>query len=234
MRGPPVYNWLKNSLDRLLPAVCRLCGDDGQSGRELCAACQYELPWIASGCRQCGRGLPASAAEAHCGRCLRRPPAFDAVVAPLHYAPPVDRLIHGFKFRGDLAAGRLLADLLAERAAGARPRVLLPVPLHARRLRQRGFNQALELARQIGRQLRLPVAPALLARERDTPPQHEMDAKARRRNVRGAFRVTGPLPAADVAIVDDVLTTGHTVGEIARVLKRAGARRVEVWVVARA
>jgi ComF family protein len=234
MHTPPVYNWLKNGLDWLLPPVCRLCGADGRQGRELCRGCEADLPWIRTPCRRCGRPLPEAAGESLCGRCLRRPPPFDQVIAPLRYQPPVDRLIHAFKFRGDLPAGRLLADLLQQAAADRAPRLLLPVPLHDRRLRERGFNQALELARQLGRQLRMPVASDLLVRSRATPPQHELPAKARRANIRGAFRVNGSLPAPALAVIDDVLTTGHTAGEIARVLKQAGASRVEVWVVARA
>ena len=111
---------------------------------------------------------------------------------------------------------------------------MLPVPLHARRLRQRGFNQSLELARQLSRQRRLPLADRLLVRCRDTPPQRLLPASERRANVRGAFALRGPLSARHVAVLDDVMTTGQTMMEICRLLRRAGAARIEVWVVARA
>lgn len=234
MGSKTVYRWLQTSLDWLLPTTCRLCGGDGEQGRELCRGCHADLPWITSACRCCGEPLPAGSAELLCGRCLRRPPSFEQVLAPLHFEPPIDRLIHAFKFRGDLAAGRLLATLLADAATERRPELLLPVPLHDRRLRQRGFNQSLEMARQLSRRHRLPLAANLLLRRRDTPAQHALPARARRANIRGAFELRGALPAGHIALIDDVLTTGHTAAEIARVLKRAGATRVEVWVVARA
>lgn len=143
-------------------------------------------------------------------------------------------MIHAFKFRGDLAAGRLLAELLTDATAHRSPDFLLPVPLHPRRMRQRGFNQSLELARQLGRRQRIPVASKLLSRIRDTPPQHTQPAKRRRANIRGAFQVKQELSGAHIALIDDVLTTGHTAAEIAHTLKQAGAARVEVWVAARA
>lgn len=228
-----VYRWLKTGLDWLLPPACRLCGGDGQPGRELCSGCEHDLPWNRSCCKHCAEPLPAQG-WLLCGRCLRRRPVFDQALAPLRFEPPVSQLVHAFKFRGDLAAGRLLADLLADAVPGNRPALLLPVPLHDKRLRRRGFNQALELARRLGRRLDIPVNTRMLVRCRDTPPQHEMPAQARRANVRGAFKLLEELPATHVALVDDVLTTGNTAAELARLLKRAGAVRVEVWAVARA
>ena len=126
----------------------------------------------------------------------------------------------------------VLAAALAPRVEPL-PARLVPVPLHRNRLRRRGYNQAVELARPLGRALGLPVAPRLCRRQRPTPAQAELTGSDRRRNVRGAFAVAAPVPR-HVAIVDDVVTTGSTVGELARVLRRAGAERVEVWAVARA
>lgn len=234
MNNKKVDYWLKKSLNWLLPTTCRLCGANSEQGRELCCGCHADLPWNASACRRCSEPLSATQPDLLCGRCLRRPPPFDQVLAPLHFAAPIDRLIHAFKFRGDLAAGRLLTGLLADAVVAPLPDLLLPVPLHHRRLRQRGFNQALEIARQLGRAHRIPVATDLLVRSRDTPPQHALPAKARRTNIRGAFELKATLPSVRIALVDDVLTTGHTAAEVARVLRRAGAARVEVWVVARA
>lgn len=229
-----VYNWLRKNLFLLLPPTCRLCGDDGYDGRDLCLGCHRDLPWLRAACGRCALPLPSPEVR-FCARCLRRPPIFDAVLSPLRYAPPVDSLIHAFKFREDFPAGRLLAELLAEQARrrGDLPQVLLPLPLHPGRLRERGFNQASTLARWIGRRLDLPVRTDLLARVRDTPPQHDLPSKQRRANVRQAFALRRPLNAESVAVVDDVLTTGNTAAEVARVLRRAGARRVEVWVCAR-
>jgi len=227
-----VYNWLKIVLSAFLPQPCRLCGAAGDRDRCLCDGCARDLPILGPACPRCA--LPLSADAPLCGRCLRRPPPFDAALAPLRYAAPVDTLVHEFKFRGRLASGRLLAELMADAVAERpRPQLLLPVPLHPRRLRERGFNQAHELARLLGRRLGIPVDGELVRRMRDTPPQHELPAKARRANIRRAFALAHP-PPAHVAVVDDVMTTGQTVAEIARLLKRAGARRVEVWVAARA
>jgi ComF family protein len=172
-----------------------------------------------------------------CGDCQRRPPPFDAAFAPLRYEYPLPQLIGAMKFRGRLAPARLLGALLAEALAGRAeplPEVLIPVPLHPSRLRERGYNQALEIARALARHCPLPVAPRLLIRQRPTRPQSELSGRERRRNLRGAFV---PLPGVrlpdHVALLDDVITTGTTLAELAKVLKGQGVRRVEAWAVAR-
>lgn len=173
-----------------------------------------------------------------CGRCLRREPPFAAAWVPLRYAHPLDLLEARFKFHADLAAGRVLSALMIEHAAvdvPARPELLIPVPLHAARLRERGYNQALELARPLARAFAIPLRADLLLRTRATPPQTGLDAKTRRRNLRGAFAVAAAaaLPG-HVALIDDVMTTGATLHECARVLRRSGVARVDVWALARA
>jgi ComF family protein len=180
---------------------------------------------------------PAAPADAPCGDCQRRPPAFDRCIAPLLYAGAVPYLVTELKFRKRLSHGRLLGALLgrglrAVRGGVGGPDLILPVPLHPARLRERGFNQALEIARGPGRLLGLPLAAKACVRTRATAPQSALAGQARRRNLRGAFTVTGPLPEW-VAVVDDVVTTGATVEAVAQALKEAGARRVEVWAVAR-
>ena len=218
----------------LFPPRCRLCGTGTGSG--LCRACRDELPWLQNGCTRCARALPDGNGARECGACLRKPPAFDAATALLHYRPPVDYLIQRLKFSGELAIAPLLARLLAGKIAGrtgALPDLLVPVPLHRVRLRERGFNQAMELARHLGRRLGVPVDPRLCRRNRRTPPQSLTPPGQRRRNLRGAFGLHGELGAGHVAIIDDVMTTGHTADELADVLKRAGSACVEVWIVAR-
>jgi ComF family protein len=222
-------------LDRVFPPRCRLCGSGGET-QWLCRPCRDELPWLLQHCPQCGypqdpRGEPSS-----CGRCQRQAPAFDVTHALFHYRPPVDHLLKRLKFSGELALGPLLGGLLAEHLAqrgDALPTQIIPVPLHPVRLRERGFNQATELAGIVGRQLGIPLARRLCRRRRNTGPQSLLSNTARRLNLRNAFAVSG-VPAAHVAIVDDVMTTGHTTNELARVLKQAGAQVVEVWVIARA
>jgi ComF family protein len=220
----------------LFPPRCRLCGAAPAAGSALCQGCLDDLPWLESGCIRCAHPLPASGDERWCGACLKRPPAFDAATALLHYHAPADYLIQRLKFSGELAIAPVLARLLAGKIAARTaplPELLLPVPLHRARLHERGFNQATELARHLGRRLTVPVDHRLCRRNRHTPPQSLTPPGQRRRNLRGAFGLSGELTAAHVAIVDDVLTTGHTADELAGVLRRAGAGYVEVWVIAR-
>lgn len=222
-----------NVLTGLLPSRCLLCGGRGENGLALCAACALEMPRNDVCCTRCA--LPLESPAPLCGRCQRRPPPWDAAWAPFRYAYPLDRLEARFKFGTDLAAGRLLASLWC---ASPRPQLLpetiVPVPLHRTRLRHRGYNQALELAKPLSKSLRIPLRDAL-QRARATDAQTELTAVARRRNVRGAFvaKFDGE-PPAHVAILDDVFTTGATLAECARVLKRAGVSRVDVWALARA
>jgi ComF family protein len=172
-----------------------------------------------------------------CGRCQKLAPAFDATTALFHYRPPVDYLIKRLKFSNELAISPLLSGLLASRLAArdaSLPGLLVPVPLHHTRLRERGFNQATELARGIGRQLHIKTGHRLCMRNRKTEPQSLLTHNARRLNLRNAFTVTADRVPGHIAIIDDVMTTGHTASELARVLKRAGAEQVEVWVIARA
>lgn len=216
----------------LLPARCLVCGEAGSHGQDLCLACRRALPFNRVACARCALPLPAPGT---CGACLRQPPPFTASVAALVYRFPVDRLLPRFKFHGDLAAGRLLSQLMAQAFADApRPQALVPVPLHPSRLRRRGYDQALELARPLARAFALPLHADALRRVRATSAQSELDAASRRHNVRSAFFArAGGLPG-HVALVDDVMTTGATLAECARALQRAGVSRVDVWVAARA
>jgi ComF family protein len=200
----------------LLPPQCRLCGFDGASpDLDLCQVCIDDLPWA-------------------------RDATADRVVA-LSFEDPVDELIRDLKYRGEMANARLLGELLADavKRRGDPPRLLVPIPLHDARLRERGFNQAAALVRYAARSLEIPFARSALRRTRDTPSQTTLDVAARRRNLQGAFAVNGfrareRLLAADhVAIVDDVMTTGSTLAEARALLLEAGIRRVETWAVAR-
>ena len=174
-------------------------------------------------------------AAGECGDCLRQPPSLSSVHAVFVYGFPLDRLVPRFKFHRDLAAGRLMADLMVGALASApRPDALVPLPLHAHRLRERGYDQALELARPLAAALTLPLRNDLLQRVRSTAPQSELDASQRHRNVASAFAVPSraALPA-HIVLVDDVMTTGATLDAAARALLRGGAKRVDAWVCAR-
>ena len=232
-----VYNWIESALHALYPPTCVLCGGEGAPGRDLCRGCAADLPRNGNPCRRCAEPLPPGApAGTLCGRCLRTPPAFDLCRAPYLYAPPADWLIGHLKFRAHLAHGRVLGMLLADHlasVAGPRPELIVPMPLHRARLRERGFNQAVELARPLARRLGIPLALDLVERVRAGRPQSSLQRSRRQANVRGAFALRRPLDAWHVAVVDDVLTTGASAAELASILRRAGAERVEVWVVAR-
>jgi ComF family protein len=218
----------------LLPLRCLLCGAPGHNGLDLCQGCATELPRNRHCCARCA--LPLAMPAALCGECQRRPPAWDAAWSPFRYAWPLDRLESRYKFGRDLAAGHVLGRLWQrEPLPPALPDLILPVPLHRSRLRQRGYNQALELARPLAKAMGIAMRHDLLQRQRATAAQTELDAVTRRRNVRGAFSVQpGVTLPPHVALLDDVMTTGATLAECARVLKRAGARRVDVWALARA
>lgn len=225
--------WVDELVARL-PARCLLCGARAHTGIGLCAACAAEMLRNASCCARCA--LPLATPAALCGRCLKRAPPWDAAWVPFRYAWPLAGLEARFKFGGELAAGRVLAQSwLATPAPATLPEAIVPVPLHRARLRQRGYNQALELAKPLAAAFGIPLLRDALQRTRATGAQTDLSAIQRRRNVRGAFALRDPasLPA-HVALLDDVFTTGATLGECARVLKRAGVARVDVWALARA
>jgi ComF family protein len=219
------------------PSTCLLCGAPGEKGIDLCTHCRNDLPRNLNPCRQCALPLPAEApANALCGECSKKPPPFERSEAPFLYQHPVAELISGLKFHQKLAHSRLLAQLLLnhiEQDLDELPQLLIPVPLHRSRMQERGYNQALELARPLSRGLDIPLDFSSCLRIRPTPPQSSLHKKERHRNVRGAFEIRGEIAARHVALVDDVATTGSTVKELARMLRRHGIKRVDVWVLAR-
>jgi ComF family protein len=192
------------------------------------------LAWLAQDCILCGGEAGDAAICVRCETALPHAPHFDDLVAAFDYAFPVDRLIHRFKYAGDLAAGRWLATRLLERVRCLpRPDLLVAPPLGAARLRTRGFNQALEVAKVIGRELRLTVALQGVEKVRETLPQHGLGRRERNANLRASFRCALELDGEHVAIVDDVVTTGATAATLAAELERAGAGQVSVWALAR-
>lgn len=228
--------WWRHLQFTVLPAHCLLCQQVADQQRDLCVACADDLARNSVFCARCA--LPMQRHEALCGVCLKREPPFTVAWAPFQYVYPFDRLVTQFKFGQDLAVGRVLSELWLEAFhtnQPARPDLLIPVPLHNSRLRERGFNQAVELARPLARALNIELHLTALKRIRATAAQSNLDAKARQRNVRGAFAIgsRAKLPT-HVALVDDVMTTGATLREAARVLRSTGVTRVDVWAVARA
>ena len=226
----------------LLPTLCLVCRRSLRGSYSLCRECEAELPWLGEVCRRCGLEPRESGAD-FCAACRLHPPEFDACHAPFAYRPPVDKLIVDYKFNADFAGGyalsRILAKFMARHWRGGKvPDLLLPVPLHASRLRRRGFNQALEIARVLAVESGTPLCPRGLRKLRPSPPQTEMrSARDRGANIRNSFglgRNRALRKARRVALVDDVVTTMSTATELARVLKQAGVEEVEVCCLARA
>jgi ComF family protein len=228
-----VYICLKNIQS------CLLCDEPSDTDTPICVPCERELPWLGDQCTTCALPLPAPGLT--CGECLQAPPAFTQVVAPWRYDFPLDSLITRFKHNGKWPFGHLLADVAGQYLQHRfdeglpRPDVLVPVPLANKRLRQRGFNQAALLGRWLSQQLDLPFAEHAVRRIHDTSAQQDLDARARKHNLRHAFALA---PETDVqgrhcALIDDVLTTGATAQALARLLKDAGAARVDVYCLAR-
>lgn len=220
-------------LERLLPASsCLLCADVTESGY-VCRQCQSDLPTVGIACHLCARPLPT---PGPCPDCSRRPPPYRAA-ALFRYEYPLSLLIQRLKFRGQAGIGRTLGLMMLESGlvnTDKRPQCLIPMPLHWRRQFMRGFNQALELAWPIAAGLDLPVNTEACHRIRPSRPQSELGRAARRSNVRGIFAANADQLPDYVAIIDDVITSGHTASELARCLRRAGAKEIEVWALARA
>lgn len=279
--------------EQLLPSpLCILCRQPSRRTLARCPECEQDLPWLGPHCHQCAEPLPepplpeqslpkqqqpqnktfvrqdpGTSTDRHypvCGRCLKKPLAFERTFAPLLYQFPVDNLIHRFKQNADISTTQLLCHLFIqqlsiqqgsiqhrpiqyiateqERAplspAKPLPEQLVPVPLHPRRLYQRGFNQSVELAHQLGQALLIKVNDCACRRVLDTPHQQGLTAKQRRRNLRRAFVVDGSQLSQTgatyhIAVIDDVLTTGTTAQALAQQLKRAGAGQVDIWCLAR-
>lgn len=213
----------------MLPQQCLLCAAPAVA-RALCADCYTRLPWLtAARCPQCA--LPTHDGRV-CGACLAHPPRFDGVTAAFAYAWPLAPLIHHYKYAGNLALASVLAQALAARLAGGAD-LVIPMPLAPARLRSRGFNQALEIARVVSRVTGVPLAAHACRRVRDSTPQAALPWKERAKNIRGAFVCDADLSGMRVAVIDDVMTTGATLNELARNLRQAGAIEIQGWVVAR-
>lgn len=199
--------------------------------------CREDLPWISAGCERCGAPLPQDAGPGRCARCDLVLGSIDRVQAALVYEWPVDHLVLAAKFAGRIDCACALGELLARPFRTGRLRVqsevVIPVPLHRSRFGRRGYNQAAIIGAALAGAVGLPMREALCRRRRNTSAQSGLEGRARRANVQGAFVAHPEVAGVTVALVDDVVTTGHTLSSVARALREAGAAGVEAWCAAR-
>jgi ComF family protein len=226
-----LYHWL-------LPPTCILCHAASRQTLDLCHACADDLPILSQSCMRCAAILTTDGLV--CGDCLKEPPAFDTTYALFSYQTPITKLIMELKFHQQLVNAHLLGKLMAETLEKrwyynkTRPDVIIPIPLHPKRLQERGFNQALEIARPISKTLQIPIDILSCRRIKYTKAQAQLVSVKRGQNMKNAFTINRDLTGLYVAVLDDVITTGRTMGEFSKALKAAGAYRVDAWSVARA
>jgi ComF family protein len=232
-------HYLKKICSWLLPFTCILCGHSSERNQDLCEPCYQTLVLLKKGCLCCAIPLPEKVAGLRCGQCLQKTPPFDVTHALYSYQLPITRLILELKFNQALINARILGEHLADAIQQSwyqtkvLPNIIIPVPLHATRLKERGFNQALEIARPIAKALKIPLSTTHCQRHKLTAPQSMLSAAKRQQNVKNAFTVTGNFTGQHVAVIDDVITTGNTITEFCKVLKQHGARQIDVWCCAR-
>lgn len=212
-----------------------LCTASKGDALGLCAECLHNLPWHKQAhCPQCGL---ASGLNQICGHCLKSTPAFDRTHALFRYEHPLDAMLQRYKYGHLLTMsetfGQMIADSIGTDTGNSLPDAIIPMPLHPQRLQERGFNQAVEIARVTGNRLQIKLDTQSCTRIKLAPPQVSLPLKQRVRNMRGAFTCTARLDGLRVALLDDVMTTGASLNELAKTVKAAGASHVECWVIAR-
>ena len=231
---------LRSLAYRLIPPRCVVCDlQPAAMAGSICTQCEADFFAAKTArCERCAIRLPEgpSGTGRVCGRCIADVPHFDATTALADYASPVDGMVTALKFTARLDLAQFFGKLLARRlsmALSMNESIVIPVPLAYERMRQRGFNQSHQIARALATATGQRLATDRLLRVRHTPPQQTLALNERRRNIRGAFAIEGSLRGQHIFVVDDVMTTGSTLDEVARVLKQAGAARVHNLIVAR-
>lgn len=237
-----MVNYWSNFIQHLLPEKCALCrlhqAFNPQTG--LCNGCSASLPWLQNACPSCALPLSSSTPSVNiCGQCQNNPPPFQQCHTLFHYQPPIDRLISRLKFNQQLLYARIFGQLMAQHmrkcyAPTSLPDMVIPVPLHKRRLRERGFNQAQEVARICANLLSLPLNTHQCQRDKHTAHQLGLSALERHHNMRKAFSSKTFKPNTCIALVDDVMTTGTTLHELSACLKKSGCEEIHLWCIARA
>jgi len=232
---PFIRHLLNRFQAALLPCQCACCG--APSGNELiCSGCKDDLPWLTKACAICS--LPLFGQDSPlllCGECIKSPPPFDHVTTLFSYESPINHLIHQLKFAKKLSIARLMGEFLLQKIINQdkKPDLIIPVPLHSQRLKERGFNQAHEIARYIAKPLGIPLMSHQIVRHKNTVEQASLPFEQRKSNLAHAFSLRQKLQADYIAIVDDVMTTGYTVRALADLLRKNGVKKIAIWCCAR-
>ena len=227
---------LKRTLGQIYPHICVLCSQICDENRDLCCACQADLIVNLNACQRCAIPLPHSSDSQICGKCLQSPPVYDLSWSAFIYAQPLEWMIQQLKFNGSLSYAHLLAHLMLPYlpVLSSKPDCIIPVPLHVKRLRERGFNQAYELIKPVAKKLDIRIDIKNCLRTKYTESQTGIDAKSRRLNVKNSFKFHNKHNYQYVILFDDVITTGSTINELVSEIKMQGVKRVDVWSLARA
>lgn len=233
---------LKNNISLvanfLFPSICAFCNINSNREIDLCTTCEQDLPFLKNYCLYCAQPLPEK--QIVCGHCLKNRPPITRIFSLFHYQTPIDQLIVGLKFNNRLVNAKILGTLFANYLHGyyqkhdTKPEIIIPVPLHPNRLYERGYNQALELARPIAAMLQIPINHQLIKRIKNTQAQSLLSAKKRGQNINQAFTIIKNLKHEYVAIVDDVITTGSTIVELCKTLRQQNVKKIDVWCCAKA
>ncbi len=231
----------KTFMEFVFPRICCFCSSELQKSKiDLCLDCKNSLPFVQDRCYQCGLRLEKINEAILCEKCQNKVPPFSRLCALFSYDPPVTKLVTGLKFNNQLAYGRILSDLLIEAVETQwykntpLPDAIIPMPLHIKRLRTRGYNQSMELLQAFKKQNKIPILHRHCFRKKQTKKQSGLNAERRRHNLKEAFHVELPQAFEHVAIVDDVVTTGSTVTALSLELIKAGVKQVDVWCICRA
>lgn len=227
----------------VFPYFCSICECKSDQSMDLCSICTKLLPWIQDRCYRCGVRLEQIDEAVTCKQCQENPPKFDRLCALFDYVPPAINLVTGLKFGRRLAFGRVLGELFSDQileewySPDTLPEAIIPVPLHPVRIRNRGYNQAMELLYPIKKRIGIPVYDDLCQRLRNTKPQSGLVAELRKQNLQNAFAINKrkirKLKLQHIAIMDDVVTTGSTVSAISAILKDAGILQIDIWCICR-
>jgi ComF family protein len=228
-------NWLNKIQQIFYPYTCFICNEAGDNDLDLCVKCRSNLKAIGTTCRICGIAMHTERSLT-CGRCLAKKPHFDSIITLYEYDETSKQLIQALKFNSKHNCARTMGRLMSAgfRHHGTLPDAILAVPLHKKRLRDRGFNQSQLIAQHLHQQLNIPLLNNTCTRTINTASQTTLKAKERRKNLSNAFSYNNQQFVNSIAVIDDVVTTGSTANEIAKTLKNAGVKHIEIWAFARA